>query len=168
MCFFAGTANKIIDDNLISVSLDGLVSFFSENEVPIPTYLLIPPGLGSQSAVTEVQEAFWSAVNAAKQSRQQTQEITNAPGTPTEQNAEHADAYFLDEETAAEIAKLENRVRLAHPTITGLQICYLTEHTRDHPVNLIGVKLEDSYDYFLQTRNRLPTSLLALKTLLKS
>ena len=159
MCFFAGTVSKIIDHNLISVSLDELVSFFSENEVPIPTYLLIPPGLGSPSAVTEVQDAFWSAVNAAKQSRKQTQEITNASGNPTKQTAEHADAYFLDEETAAEIAKLENRVRLAHPTITGLQICYFDGVTsRDHPVNLIGVKLEDCYDYFLQTRNRLPTS----------
>ena len=159
MCFFAGTVSKIIDDNLISVSLDELVSFFSENEVPIPTYLLIPPGLGSPSAVTEVQDAFWSAVNAAKQSRQQTQKIRYASGTPTKQTAEHADAYFLDEETAAEIAKLENRVRLAHPTITGLQICYFDGVTsRDHPVNLIGVKLEDCYDYFLQTRNRLPTS----------
>ena len=48
MCFFAGTDSKIIDENLISVSLDELVSFFSENEVPIPTYLLIPPGIGSR------------------------------------------------------------------------------------------------------------------------
>ena len=39
MCFFAGTDSKIINENLISVSLDELVSFLSENEVPIPTYL---------------------------------------------------------------------------------------------------------------------------------
>ena len=62
MCFFAGTDSKIINENLISVSLDELVSFLSESEVPIPTYLLIPPGIGNESAITEVREAFWSAI----------------------------------------------------------------------------------------------------------
>ena len=36
-CFFAGTDSKIINENLISVSLDELVSFLSESEVPITT-----------------------------------------------------------------------------------------------------------------------------------
>ena len=162
MCFFAGTASKIINENLISVSLDELVGFLSENEVPIPTYLLIPPGIGNESAITEVREAFWSAINIAKQSRHQAQDKIPPPETPSRQTAEHADAYFLEEETAAEIAKLNNRVRVEHPTITGRQICYFDGVTaQDHPVNLIGVKLEDSYDYFLKTRNRLPTSFVA-------
>ena len=159
MCFFAGTVSKVIDENLISVSLAELVGFLSENEVPIPTYLLIPPGIGNQSAVAEVREAFWSAVNVAKQNRQQALEKTNPSGTSIKQTGEHTDAYFLEEETATEIAQLNNRVRLAHPTITGLQICYFDGVTaQDHPINLIGVRLEDSYDYFRETRNRLPTS----------
>ena len=162
MCFFAGTDSKIINENLISVSLDELVSFLSESEVPIPTYLLIPPGIGNESAITEAREAFWSAIDIAKQNRQQAQDKIKSPETPTKQAAEHTDAYFLEEETAAEIAKSNNRVRVAHPTITGLQICYFDGVTaQDHPANLIGVKLEDSYDYFLQTRNRLPTSFVA-------
>ena len=108
MCFFAGTASKIINENLISVSLDELVSFLSESEVPIPTYLLIPPGIGNESAITEVREAFWSAINIAKQSRHHAQDKIPPPETPSRQTAEHADAYFLEEETAAEIAKLNN------------------------------------------------------------
>ena len=130
MCFFAGTASKIINENLISVSLDELVGFLSENEVPIPTYLLIPPGIGNESAITEVREAFWSAINIAKQSRHHAQDKIPPPETPSRQTAEHADAYFLEEETAAEIAKLNNRVRVEHPTITGC-LLYTSPSPRD-------------------------------------
>lgn len=69
----------------------------------------------------------------------------------------HHDAYFLRKADAALVAAQCNRVKLNHPTITGLQICYFDgPPAPDDLPNLIGVPLEISYEYFSTTRNRLP------------
>ncbi|MEK9990445.1 MAG: hypothetical protein VW642_11990, partial [Halieaceae bacterium] len=71
----------------------------------------------------------------------------------------HQDAYFMLKADAARIAEQRNRVTLNHPTISGLQVCYFDGlPDPNDPPNLIGVRLEDTFEYFATTRNRLPTS----------
>ena len=76
--------------------------------------------------------------------------------------AQHQDAYFLDRNFALEIASKKNRVNLGHPTIDGLQICYYDGEPLETPLpNLINVKLESLFEYFLFSRTRLPTTFVA-------
>jgi len=83
---------------------------------------------------------------------------------PTTENQEHQDAYFIVKDVAARVAEQRNRVKLGHPTITGLQICYFDgPNDPEDPPNLIGVRLEDSFEYFSKTRNRLPTTFVGFQ-----
>ena len=76
--------------------------------------------------------------------------------------AQHQDAYFLDRNFALEIASKKNRVNLGHPTIDGLQICYYDGEPLETALpNLINVKLENLFQYFLFSRTRLPTTFVA-------
>ena len=162
MCYFPSSVNEVIDENLVSLNPGDLISFFEENDFPIPTFLLIPPEAGVQTTMEELRSSFWSTIDVAKRNRSKTPDHIRQPKGDVQTSATHHDAYFLEEATAAEIARLNNRVKLGHPSITGLQICYFDGVTSEsHPPNLIGVKLEDSYEYFLKTRNRLPTTFVA-------
>lgn len=76
--------------------------------------------------------------------------------------AEHQDAYFLDRNFALEIASKKNRVSLGHPTIDGLQACYYDGEPLETSLpNLINVRLESLFEYFLFARTRLPTTFVA-------
>ena len=162
MCYFPSSVNEIIDENLIGLNPNEIISFFWENDFPTPTFLLIPPEAGVEAAVEELRSSFWSTIDVAKRNRAKTPEHLEQPKASAQKNTTHNDAYFLEEKAAAEVAKLNNRVQLGHPSITGLQICYFDGIASEgYPPNLIGVKLEDCYEYFLETRNRLPTTFVA-------
>jgi len=69
----------------------------------------------------------------------------------------HQDTYFFDAQLALKIAKEQNRVYTVG-TITGLQVCYYGGDfsLKDAPKNCIFVPLENFYNYFVKTENRVP------------
>jgi len=72
---------------------------------------------------------------------------------------EHRDAYFFNKNIALEVAKQKNRTKKIG-AITGLQICYYTaeEAIKEAPENCIFLPLENVYNYFVTSENRIPTS----------
>ena len=71
------------------------------------------------------------------------------------------DTYFFDSKTALKIALENNEVPTSNPKIPGLQICYYTADAplQETPENCIFVPLEEVYNYFVTTKNRIPKGL---------
>ena len=79
------------------------------------------------------------------------------------------DTYFYNVIDAIKESKEDNYVYLGHPTIFGKQICYYhAEEKVDWlPENCIFVSLENFYNYFSNTKYRLPKRLVIYKDDLK-
>lgn len=72
------------------------------------------------------------------------------------------DTYFYNVEDAILEAKQNNKVFIGHPTIFGKQICYYNAEKEIDglPENCIYVPIDNFFEYFLTTYNRLPTRLV--------
>lgn len=75
------------------------------------------------------------------------------------------DTYFYNVLDAIKEAQNSNDFNLGHPTIFGKQICYYNadEKVEGLPDNCIFVPLEDFYNYFSNTRYRLPQKVVVYK-----
>ncbi len=75
------------------------------------------------------------------------------------------DTYFYNVIDAIKESKEDNDVYLGHPTIFGKQICYYNADKKvdELPENCIFVPLENFYNYFSNTKNRLPKRLVIYK-----
>lgn len=75
------------------------------------------------------------------------------------------DTYFYNVIDAIKESKEDNDVYLGHPTIFGKQICYYNADKKvdELPENCIFVPLENFYNYFSNTKNRLPKRLVICK-----
>lgn len=76
-------------------------------------------------------------------------------------NIKNQDTYFFDAQTALNEAKKNKPIDTTNDRIKGLQICYYNaDHAiKDAPINCIHVALENVYNYFITTKNRIPTNL---------
>ena len=79
------------------------------------------------------------------------------------------DTYFYNVIDAIKESKEDNDVYLGHPTIFGKQICYYNADKKvdELPENCIFVPLENFYNYFSNTKYRLPKRLVIYKDDLK-
>jgi hypothetical protein len=73
----------------------------------------------------------------------------------------YLDTYFFNPNSALEISKQNNLVETTNPRTPGLQICYYNadEPLIDAPENCIFVPLENVYNYFVTTKNRIPKNM---------
>ena len=147
-CYYDGDPFDDPPDNLINVPAEEFSDFFMKTDLRLPTNIYTDNRIDSENIV----QAFSQAIN----------EIANYRKTRLVDIGPHFnDTYFLDREAAYKVAIQNNRVKLDHPTIDGLQICYHDgEPFPDAPKNLISIPSADLLDFLVNTRLRLPKSIV--------
>lgn len=158
-CYYHGEPIDGAPENLHSVTIDSLSSFFVANPaLPIPSYLdLTRSGLDDDACAVMLKE-FKTIVSDMQTLREK--QVATADAMKEVIDTVHVDTYFLDRDVARETALQQNRVGVNHPTITGLQLCYYDgEPFDDGPNNLIHVPAEQFVDYFTDTLFRIPEAI---------
>lgn len=151
-CYYEGEPFSNSPPNLIHVPLSKFTDFFTNNDHWLPTNIFYP----KNSLTEEQQQHLWSTFNqllgdirGLRQSR------------TTETYSNKLDTYFFDRELARKTALQQNRVKLEHPTIDGLQICYHDgEPFENGPMNLVPVKFEYLSQFIANTRLRHPMAMV--------
>jgi len=135
--------------NLIHVPINNFSEYFLSHPDRIPRHLCpIKKGVSTEKEkIQEIEATFKILLNQLHNHIQNTENPI----------MHHQDTYFLDRDRAYTTALNQNRVKLNHPTIDGLQICYYSgEPFEEAPENLVYVPTEDIYDFFVNTRLRIP------------
>jgi len=147
-CYYDGEPLLQAPDNLIHVTISQFSEYFLSHPTRIPKHLCsIKKGVSIEKDKTqEIESIFKTLLDQLHDYIQSSKSLIM-----------HQDTYFLDRDRAYATALNQNRVKLDHPTIDGLQICYHNgEPFEDAPANLICVSTENIYDFFVNTRFRIP------------
>ena len=148
-CYYDGEPFDDPPENLINIPAEEFSEFFMKTNLRLPTNIYTTDKHNNSQ---DIIQAFSQAVAEITDYRRTT--------TSAKQGAEYNDTYFLDRETAYKVAKQQNRVKLAHPTIDGLQLCFHEgEPFPDAPSNLISVPSSELLNFLVNTRFRLPKNI---------
>ncbi len=150
ICYHDGEPFPDPPSNLISVPINTLIKYFSENPLRIPACIDTDIPEITQEAKDNLKQDFTFII-------QHVQDLQII-----KKHTQYSkDTYFLYQDYALDEARLKNRVRLNHPNIDGLQICYYSGDpiTEKHE-NLIHVSTDGMLDYFTETKLRLPKRLI--------
>lgn len=150
ICYHDGTPFANPPSNLINVPIKNLISYFSQHPQRIPTRIDTDfPGITEENK-KNLEKDFFRIMRELQQLHQKQKRASL-----------WQDSYFLDNKLALETARLKNRVRLNHPNIDGLQICYYSgDQLSEEYDNLIQLPTENMLDFFTETRLRLPQKLV--------
>lgn len=151
-CYYDGECLPQAPAHLIHVPISHFSEYFLSHPTRVPKHICsIKKGVFTEeSKILEIENTFKGLLN---------QLHDYIPDTETPTTA-HQDTYFFDRDHAYAMALEKNRVKLNHPTIDGLQICYHSGKPFDNaPTNLIYVPSENIYDFFVNTRLRIPYQL---------
>lgn len=73
---------------------------------------------------------------------------------------EHKDTYFIDSEIALKVAKCNNKVLARNKLVEATQICYYDgKEIEEAPRNCIHVPFKNFTEYFVNEKNRIPSSI---------
>lgn len=144
ICYYDGDPWPDALDNLVHVPLADLFRYFeAQPEARLPTQLRYAEPALAADAAAALERHFAEILDAIRAARVR----ARAP----------VDSYFLDAEQARATACEQNRVKLEHPTIDGLQICYYDgEPLPNAPANCILVAADQLIDFLTTTRLRPP------------
>jgi len=148
-CYYDGEPLLQAPANLIHVPINHFSEYFLSHTNRIPKHLCsIKKGISTEKEkIQKIENTFNILLDQLHDYIQDNQALST----------QHQDTYFLDRDRAYATAVNKYRVKLEHPTIDGLQICYHNgEPFDDAPTNLICVPTENIYDFFMNTRLRIP------------
>ncbi len=148
-CYYDGEPLHQAPTNLIHVPISQFSEYFLSHPTRIPKHFCsIKKGISiEKDKIQEIENTFKDLLDQLHHHIQDNEDFTSL----------HQDTYFLDRDLAYATALNKNRVKLEHPNIDGLQICYHNgEPFHDAPANLICVPTEKIYDFFMNTRLRIP------------
>jgi len=150
VCYFDGPTFPDAPVNLISVPLPHFADVFSGSMLPLPSRI---------QCARDQDEAGFDDIHAAFDDMLADLQAFRQENPDGDFRFGH-DAYFFSYKDAYREAIQQKRVKLNHPTVFGLQICYYDgEEFAGAPTNMLHLPAEQLAERLLDAPTRLPASI---------